>query len=129
MTFPTDAFFNIPYHGQIYSVIVDRGDFEKYKYLKWHWANCSRHKNTPPKLYARYQTKRGGKNVTYYLHRLVANALPGVVVDHEDGNGLNCRRRNLICTSVAENARRQLSAVERRVAHENAARTALDCGY
>lgn len=36
-----------------------------------------------------------GRKITLYLHRVVLNAGPGSLVDHIDGDGLNCRRANL----------------------------------
>lgn len=43
------------------------------------------------------------KNV--YLHRFVLQAQCGQFVDHKDGNGLNCTRRNLRLCTKAENNR------------------------
>ncbi|MFA7662860.1 MAG: HNH endonuclease [Patescibacteria group bacterium] len=62
----------------------------------------------------RHHTTRNGKHVYTYLHRVIANALPGVVVDHVNSNSLDCRRENLHCTSVQENARRQNHALQRK---------------
>lgn len=30
-----------------------------------------------------------------YLHRVIMRAKPGDIIDHEDGNGLDCRRTNM----------------------------------
>ncbi len=38
-----------------------------------------------------------------YLHRFIAAPGPGHVVDHRDGDGLDCRRSNLRVCSRAEN--------------------------
>lgn len=38
-----------------------------------------------------------------YLHREVIGAPPGAIVDHRDGDGLNCRRENLRLASHAQN--------------------------
>lgn len=35
------------------------------------------------------------RQVEQYLHRFILNAPPNVMVCHLDGNGLNCRRKNL----------------------------------
>ena len=107
----------IPWKGGLCTIVLDAKDYEKYKDIKWHLTNKSRHASSP-KLYARYNTRRRkeGTQPSMYLHRLVANALPGVVVvvDHLDGNSLNNRRSNLKCTTVEENARRQNHALQRR---------------
>ena len=109
-----DAFIVLPYKGELYTVILDVEDYEKYKGIKWALCNKSRHA-TSPKLYVRHNTRRRreGKQVAVYLHRLIANALPGVVVDHIDNNSLNCRRSNLKCVTVSENARKQNHALQR----------------
>ena len=111
----SDAFIMIPWKGELCTIVLDAEDYEKYKDIKWHLTNKSRHASSP-KLYARHNTRcrPQKKQIGVYLHRLVANALPGVVVDHLDGNSLNNRRSNLKCTTVEENARRQNHALQRR---------------
>ena len=110
-----DAFIMLPYKGELHTVVLDVADYEKYKDIKWHLINKSRHA-TSPKLYVRHNTRcrKEGKQIARYLHRLVANALPGVVVDHIDNNSLNCRRGNLKCVTIEENARKQDHALQRR---------------
>jgi hypothetical protein len=44
-----------------------------------------------------------GASRKIYLHRAVMGALPGVQVDHRDGDGLNCRRGNLRLATRQEN--------------------------
>lgn len=39
-----------------------------------------------------------------YLHRMILNAPEGMVVDHINGNGLDCRRKNMRICTQAENA-------------------------
>lgn len=48
---------------------------------------------------------RKARNVSVYLHRVVAGADAEVEIDHRDGNGLNCRRQNLRPTTHAQNLR------------------------
>lgn len=104
--------FILRYKDIYYTVQLDPEDYHKHKGTNWHLANCSRHK-TSPKLYVRFHTTVNGKNVYIYLHRVIANALPGLIVDHLDDNSLNCRRENLKLTSVQENARKQNHALQR----------------
>lgn len=111
-----DAFIMLEYKGAIYTVVLDAEDYEKYKHINWSVTNKSRH-STSPKLYVRHNTRRRkeGKQVSVSLHRLIAGATsPEVVVDHDDGNTFNCRRVNLVCTTVAVNARKQKHYQERR---------------
>jgi len=50
---------------------------------------------TPGKIYIRWTTKKNGRGLVFYLHRMITNAPKGVMVDHHDGDSLNCRRKNL----------------------------------
>ena len=43
------------------------------------------------------------KRVKQYLHRVVMEAPPALLVDHIDGDGLNCRKVNLRCTTYGHN--------------------------
>lgn len=40
---------------------------------------------------------------TIYLHRLLMGAVDGEIVDHRDGDGLNCTRENLRVGTMSEN--------------------------
>ena len=53
------------------------------------------------------QAKNDGKRDTIYLHRLIMGSPEGKVINHEDHNGLNCRKYNLTICSNAENVRYQ----------------------
>lgn len=64
---------------------VDDEDYPRVSGVSW-WADWRR--NT---WYA-----RGYLNgVLVYMHRFIMRADPGMQVDHEDGNGLNCQKYNL----------------------------------
>ncbi len=52
--------------------------------------------------HTRYATCRIGRKM-HYLHRLVAGAPDGQVVDHIDGNGLNNSRANLRAVTQQQN--------------------------
>lgn len=67
--------------------------------------NKTRHKKR--KLYAELCYRRNdGKMMHEALHRIVMGVTdPNVLVDHKDGNGLNCRRKNLRTATRADNAR------------------------
>lgn len=65
----------------------------------WHVAKRSGRK------YATANIWSGGKGKTVYMHRLIAGAVPGQVVDHIDGDGLNNTRANLRICSTKENSR------------------------
>ena len=95
------------YRGENHLVTVDIEDTALLLVHKWSLTNCSRHVGFP-KLYLRRRRYHKGRQVeVIYLHRQISGALPNVVVDHIDGNGLNNTAANLRITTVEENARRQ----------------------
>jgi hypothetical protein len=80
------------------SAIVDDEDFERANQFKWCLSV-----NRSTLFYAVRQFD--GHMVG--LHRFILNAPPKTIVDHIDGNGLDCRKSNLrICTNK-ENVRHQ----------------------
>lgn len=54
--------------------------------------------------YAVRQVKtESGRKVTIYLHRFLLSARPGELVDHANGNGLDCQRHNLRLSTPSQN--------------------------
>lgn len=74
--------------------LVDIEDFYRFKRTKW---------TTMPAKNTQYVYPYGGARIS--LHRLIMGALPGEVVDHINGNGLDNRRMNLRICTHAENVR------------------------
>ena len=59
--------------------------------------------------YATTHQKINGKMKTLYLHRIIMEAEQDVEVDHIDGNGLNCIRKNMrLCTPLDNNRNRRI---------------------
>lgn len=83
--------------GQV--ALVDDKDFEWLKKYKW---TLSAPKNSPLQ-YGIIYPKRNGKRRMIYLHRIIAGAKKGEVVDHVDGNGLNNQRTNLRIVTQRQN--------------------------
>jgi hypothetical protein len=75
--------------------LVDAADYEWLSRYKW-TASCK-----GDKCYAYRKDK--GRHVL--MHRLIAQAPPGMVVDHIDGNTCNNRRGNLRVCTQAQNSR------------------------
>lgn len=78
--------------GKGRSVKVDDDDFEKYSHLRWHLSDTG---------YAIRRTY--GK--TTRLHRLIMNCPEGLVVDHLNGDKLDCRKSNMRVCTTKENCR------------------------
>lgn len=89
--------------------VVDDEDFEAVMQFKWCATVSNTHRkfrrNCTPKYYAcRFERQPDGKRKKVYLHRWLMGDPPGLIVDHMDGNGLNCSRAtNLRITDAAGN--------------------------
>ena len=82
--------------------LVDDEDFPKVLAYKWYafQVKCK------GKLYSWYAatSQLGGR---VYLHRFILKPPDGMEVDHEDGDGLNCRRYNMRVCTHAQNLANQ----------------------
>lgn len=81
---------------QGYVALVDDGDYEELSQFNW-YANVQ----SDGRVYARRMNNRTKRQVS--MHRQIAG-VPGLVIDHINGNGLDNRRDNLRGVSPAENA-------------------------
>lgn len=80
--------------------VIDFDDFEKVRPYKWH-AVSSRGQV----FYAVRNKTENGKRRLQTLHRaLMGNPTVGLEWGHKDGEGLNCRRENLMLVTHAQNA-------------------------
>jgi len=80
--------------GKGHRVIVDESTFKKYGHLSWFLSDTGYAMRRP--------TLDDGAKITIRLHRLVADAPEGMVVDHLNGNKLDNRIGNLrVCTQKA----------------------------
>lgn len=72
--------------------LVDDDDFDLVSAIPWHAA---------VRKHTTYASDPKGR----LLHRILMGAGVGEMVDHRDGNGLNCQRANLrLCTQQQNNA-------------------------
>lgn len=79
-------------------VIVDDDDYIKYSCYKWYARKRGNY------VYAALNISRNGKFTTYLLHRLISGALYEYdIVDHINGNTLDCRKINLRKTTKGNN--------------------------
>lgn len=83
--------------GERKSVIVDDDDYEKYNHLRWHLSDTG------------YAVRRH-RGETYRLHRLVMECSEGMVIDHLNGDKLDCRKSNLRVCTQTENAKNRHGA-------------------
>ena len=73
------------------SVKVDDADYEKYNHLRWHLSSTG------------YAVRRTNGE-TIRLHRLIMNCPEDKVIDHLNGNKLDCRKINMRICSQEENS-------------------------
>ena len=69
---------------------------------QWNWYATSGLERT---AYARRQRLRHDGNAPRRMHHIFLAPIPGMVVDHIDGNGLNNRRSNLRLATPRQNSR------------------------
>lgn len=81
--------------------VVDDEDFDWLS--QWKWSALAT--TVPGRFYAVRTTSKaeGGKPRMVLMHRLIADAPKGRVVDHRDCDGLNNRRQNIRVCSQAQN--------------------------
>ena len=84
--------------GQMYDIIIDDEDYEKFCKYTWH---INSHSNTK---YCKTNIFIDGKWTKMRLHRLIMNLKNGdkkTIINHIDGNGLNNQKSNLeICNNL-----------------------------
>lgn len=80
------------------SVIVDDDDYEKYNHLRWHLSSTG------------YAVRRNN-GITTRLHRLIMNCPDNLVVDHLNGNPLDCRKSNMRVCTQSENTKNHHNTV------------------
>lgn len=81
--------------------IVDDEDYDRLAAFSWIAKPAEQ---VADRWYA-YRTEAGR---TVYMHREIADAAPGEIVDHRDNDGLNNRRRNLrVCSRGQNNTNRR----------------------
>lgn len=99
------AFKEIPLSRGLVALVSPQ-DYEAVSAHKWTAMPCG------STVYAKRVVRLpGGKRRTVLLHRVLMGE-PAGLVDHRDGNGLDCRRHNLRCASYRQNSfncRRQAS--------------------
>lgn len=80
--------------------LVDDEDYERIKQHKWGLLK------TPYTFYVTRRTSRKTGQKTIYMHREILGLKPfdGILVDHQDHNGLNNRRCNIRACTRGENA-------------------------
>lgn len=76
--------------------VIDAADLHKVEPYQWYAQRIGRN------VYAATNDRSGGKRRLLYLHMTI---LPGhALIDHEDRDGLNCRRSNLRPATRSENS-------------------------
>jgi hypothetical protein len=78
-------------------LFIDEADWDRFGHIKW----CAiRPIAGQQKMYAYVSGTPRGR----YLHRLILDAPPGMLVDHINGNGLDNRRSNIRLATPSQNS-------------------------
>lgn len=86
--------------------VVDDDDYPELVRFKWHLIESHGKQYAARRTWDPKAKKRG----TVLMHRQIMGAPPGLVVDHDDHDGLNNRRRNLAVCTNAQNVAHRRSA-------------------
>ena len=74
--------------------IVDDDDYIYLSTVKWYTFNARKTHYAARKIYLE------GRYYTTFMHGVIAQPSPGLIVDHQDMNGLNNQKSNLrVCTN------------------------------
>ena len=90
--------------------VVDDADFEVVHEvgfasgLIWRGTIADTTWAAKPRSHTTYAISRLGGTLELRLHRVVMNATADQMIDHINGNGLDCRRANLRIASAGENS-------------------------
>ncbi len=89
--------------------IVDAEDFEALNKFKWYYRPGQRKDGYAVRSI--WLDWRKGKLLTFRLHREIIGAKAGELVDHINGDTLDCRKSNLRICSHAQNMKNQAKRV------------------
>lgn len=92
--------------SQGYVALVSDKDYRRVSQFKWCVHKVLNQDGTVKTLYAHRGYKQAGRWTTEKLHRFILQVRdPRVKIDHENRNGLDCRRCNLRVATNAQNTR------------------------
>ena len=89
--------------SQGYEAIVDSADLPLVGGYEWTAHVTKRGNGSVRSVYAYRACSEGSPLKTVRLHRVLMNAPEGVEVDHVNGDGLDCRRKNMRLTTITQN--------------------------
>jgi hypothetical protein len=79
--------------------LVDADDFEAVSRFKWNV-----YQGRKGRCYVQRVLTRNRVSTRTFLHNFLMNPLPGLIVDHINGDGLDCRRSNMRVCTQSDNA-------------------------
>ncbi|MFL1672175.1 HNH endonuclease [Paenibacillus dendritiformis] len=91
----------VKYRSDMLVTMIDRDSFDVVNGYHGSWfVHKNRHN-----LYVKMCLREKGKNVYHFLHRVVNDCPPGLVVDHINGDTLDNRKSNLRNVTLGENTK------------------------
>lgn len=87
---------------QGYFAIVDDQDYGELMKHEWYTIKAKRDK-AEIRYAARKSPSGAGERSIIFMHRALMNPPGGMIVDHKDGDGLNCQRSNMRIVSYSQN--------------------------
>jgi hypothetical protein len=110
-------------NGQV--TLIDASDLPLVSQYKWR-VNVNDREGW---VQVRAWTKHlNGKRSEVLLHRLVMQAAPGEVIRNKNGNGLDCRKENLLCCTASDRSHGQARHLDKRTSKYKACTTTSSRG-
>lgn len=93
-----------------YFAQVDDEDFEALNKFEWRLSNPNRSMYAVRDDYSKIKRGGNGKTKIVLMHREIMGDIGGQIIDHIDGNGLNCQKSNLRIANRSQNGANRKSS-------------------
>jgi hypothetical protein len=103
---------------QGYTAVIDAEDVKLVEKYNWHSWVAKRKDGSVKKVYAVRNVDYGNKRILLQMHKVLFTVPEGYEVDHENGNGLDCRKCNLRKATHQQNSSNQKLSIANKTGYK-----------